>query len=75
MDNPCYDRLNKKDCPRRKAGCAVGCPDWDEYLKAREEYRRKQREEADVTYVLSECRAKNHTEWQKNHIHSRQGRR
>lgn len=27
-----------RDCARRKAGCAVGCPEWDKYILARNQY-------------------------------------
>lgn len=32
-ENPCG-----KDCARRKAGCAAGCPDWDRYILERNRY-------------------------------------
>ena len=31
-----------RDCPDRKAGCAISCPKWAEYIKKREaEYSRR----------------------------------
>lgn len=37
MRSPCG-----KDCPDRKEACAVSCPKWAEYVKAREaEYHRR----------------------------------
>ena len=29
-ENPC-----SRDCPKRHAGCAVGCKDWKDYVVAR----------------------------------------
>lgn len=29
--NPCA-----KNCPKRRAGCAVGCGDWDKYVEQRD---------------------------------------
>ncbi len=41
IKNPCHK------CPRRVAGCAIGCPDWDKYVKERDEnYKRRNRENA-----------------------------
>lgn len=39
---PCYDRVNKKDCPERCENCHADCPRWAEYVKDRDkEYRRR----------------------------------
>lgn len=47
MNSPCYDSINRIDCPDRKAGCAVNCPKWADYVKARdEEYAAKAAERA-----------------------------
>lgn len=47
LKSPCYDASTKTDCPRRCGGCQVNCPDWDAYLKARdEEYKRRKIENA-----------------------------
>ena len=32
LENPCG-----KDCPNRKAGCAIKCPEWLEYVAKRNE--------------------------------------
>lgn len=49
MNIPCYDKATGTDCPRRKKGCAVDCPEWDAYMKARDEFyeRRLAESEAD----------------------------
>lgn len=42
MKSPCYDPVSKVDCPRRSAGCSVGCPDWANYIAERDlEYKRR----------------------------------
>ena len=47
MKVPCYDDINRKDCPDRKAGCAVDCYKWAEYVRARDaEYKAKQAQRA-----------------------------
>lgn len=33
--NPCYDAVNKIDCPRRAANCSVTCPEWKKYVEER----------------------------------------
>lgn len=49
---PCYDRVAKKDCPRRAVGCAQTCPEWAEYLKLREaEYA--YRKDLAITYEIT----------------------
>ena len=45
IDNPCYDRKTKTDCPERKAYCGVDCPKWKAYEEARaQEYARRKTE-------------------------------
>lgn len=45
MKSPCYDPVSKVDCPRRSAGCSVGCPDWANYTAERDrEYARRAKE-------------------------------
>ena len=40
--NPCYDSVNKKDCPHRSTNCRVSCPKWKEYEQQRDaEYERR----------------------------------
>lgn len=36
IESPCYDKVAKKDCPRRREGCAVSCPDWAKYCEQRD---------------------------------------
>lgn len=33
---PCYDRMAKRDCPNRKAGCAATCELWARYCRERD---------------------------------------
>lgn len=58
MKNPCFNRETRTDCPKRKAGCAVDCPDWAKYVKERdEEYeRRKILSEVNCTIFSSRSR-------------------
>lgn len=34
---PCYDTLNRRDCPNRTVDCRKTCQDWKRYEKARNE--------------------------------------
>lgn len=34
--SPCYDTVNKIDCPNRKVGCAASCARWKEYVVERD---------------------------------------
>ena len=38
-----------RDCPRREPGCGVTCPDWKEYVEARD---------AEYEVRANECRSK-----------------
>lgn len=39
---PCFDRLNKRDCPERSENCHNDCPRWAEYVKERDKgYQRR----------------------------------
>ena len=43
MDNPCYNKETKTDCPERYPGCGADCPDWAAYVAKRDaEYIRRQ---------------------------------
>lgn len=35
MRNPCYDPATKTDCPDRSPNCAITCPKWAKYKKAK----------------------------------------
>jgi len=35
MRNPCYDPTTKTDCPDREPNCAITCPKWAKYKKAK----------------------------------------
>ena len=42
MENPCYNRQTKTDCPDRKCGCQVTCPKWAKYVEERDkEYEQR----------------------------------
>lgn len=42
VQSPCFDRLNKRDCPERSENCHNDCPRWAEYVKERDkEYQRR----------------------------------
>lgn len=52
---PCYDRLNKKDCPERCENCHADCERWANYVKERDkEYIRRQARNAS-TYGHDKC--------------------
>ena len=38
MDNPCYNKSTKTDCPDRTEGCAITCPKWTKYVEERDKY-------------------------------------
>lgn len=42
--NPCYDSVTHTDCPRRKVGCAIDCPDWAKHIAERDEMYKKRAE-------------------------------
>ena len=43
MDNPCYDKTTKTDCPERYPGCGADCPKWAAYVVKRDaEYIQRQ---------------------------------
>lgn len=75
MESPCYNVEKKIDCPRRSAGCAVDCPDWAEYVKARDAGYLERRHEYDVVQVLADGKLKRDSYYAKSKIHSRTGRR
>lgn len=50
MQNPCYNTLTKTDCPRRTAGCAVGCKEWADYVKAKDEMYLKRYNDGTQSY-------------------------
>ena len=41
LDNPCFDKKTKTDCPDRSVGCSITCTKWAEYTKRRAELRKK----------------------------------
>ena len=50
IKSPCWSR-EQPNCPRRAMGCAINCPEWQEYTAQREvEYakRKKEREEKEA---------------------------
>lgn len=43
MDNPCYNKETKTDCPERYPGCGADCPKWAAYVVKRDaEYIQRQ---------------------------------
>ena len=45
-----------KECPDRKAGCAVTCVKWRAYLKERNAFYEKRREEAENNVISKKRR-------------------
>lgn len=42
IDNPCYNKLTKVDCPNREPYCGATCKKWKAYEKMRnEEYKKE----------------------------------
>lgn len=52
MKNPCYDTATKTDCPRRCAGCAVECPDWQKFIAEKEQFYKKRMADHDVASAI-----------------------
>ena len=53
--SPCYDYSTKTSCPRRKAGCAVDCPEWNDYMHRRNELyviRGREHDMEEATYKV-----------------------
>ena len=71
MDNPCYDRVNKIDCPRRKGGCSVDCPDWAKYIEEREKMYKERAIEYESRAVVFETGNRNRTKKLRKDIHMR----
>lgn len=58
MKNPCFNEETRTDCPKRKGGCAVDCPEWAAYVKERDaEYKRRQ-EQAEIDRIIANRRDK-----------------
>lgn len=36
MQNPCYNKATKTDCPKRSVGCGENCPEWKKYVESRD---------------------------------------
>ena len=51
-NNPCYNEETKTDCPRRHAGCAVGCPDWAKYSEEKQELYKQRVEDNNIRYTI-----------------------
>lgn len=56
LESPCYDRKTKTDCPRRSAGCAVNCPDWEKYAKQRNEMYERNMTTRDAQQMITDNR-------------------
>lgn len=53
LNSPCYDPTTKTDCPRRCAGCAETCPEWEKYVEERDALYEKFRSEREANSVIS----------------------
>lgn len=63
MKCPCYDTETKTDCPKRHCGCQVDCPDWAEYVEARDDMYKKReadRRAGEIAYSAVDIRRINH---------------
>lgn len=70
MDNPCYDKETKTDCPKRYPGCGADCPKWAKYVVKRDaEYERRHRETAEQRNRISNLKGRKHQE--KRYVHTR----
>lgn len=74
MINPCFDEATKTDCPGRHAGCAVDCPAWAEYVRARNAEYEKKRIENDTKTFLMDGQARRSKKFHKRNINARQKR-
>lgn len=52
--NPCYDPVNKRDCPHRSVNCRVSCPLWKEYEEKRDAEYERRRADTDFTEGFNE---------------------
>lgn len=48
MKNPCYDTNTKRDCPDRKPGCAINCPEWASYVDERDKIYKRRRNDREI---------------------------
>lgn len=49
MKPPCFDRVNKIDCPDRHGGCAATCPKWAAYERYKKKNYAERRAKAEGT--------------------------
>lgn len=54
MRNPCYDPIEKIDCPDRRPGCAANCKRWKQYTEKREEMYRQRKTDYDLGIYISD---------------------
>ena len=69
---PCFDVTTRTDCPRRKAGCAIDCPDWAKYTKERDEVYRQRALENEAMQVMYTSRYKSSDNFKRRFIRRRQ---
>lgn len=70
MDNPCYDKTTKTDCPERYPGCGATCEKWAAYVVERDaEYIKRHRENAEKRHRISNRNGRKHQE--KRYVHER----
>lgn len=53
MQNPCYDKPTKTDCPERKPGCGANCPKWAKYVEERNQLYKERNLESVIRNTLS----------------------
>ena len=68
MESPCYNTKTKTDCPRRKAGCAVNCPEWAKYTQERNKEYHERQVQNDIEQTLRSSTAKHANSIQRRRI-------
>lgn len=66
MDNPCYNRATKTDCPNRHCGCASDCSKWAEYVLERNKEYQRRRRIADARDAVIDSRSVKTARWYRN---------
>ena len=74
IDSPCYDVETKTDCPDRKAGCAVTCKKWADYVVERNKIYEQRVADAEVRSAIIEQTNKVNYRRQRRYISYRQNK-
>lgn len=74
IPNPCYNTKTHTDCPRRAAGCAIGCSDWAEYEKKRDKIRDERKKEAQLQQACIGLRPMTHNKAFRDKIYAKRRR-